>query len=117
TYRKNREPGATPYRASASSDAGPSGLGPKTGSAPSPTTRTRSPGSLNHANRSRRAASETVTTRSAQRTAACSFNAHATRPARVGNTNSGRARASVSCNVTTTLGTPQTGKKLYDAGK
>ena len=80
-------------------------------------TRMRSAFSRNQEATSRRDASETVTTRSAHRTARCSFNRHASRPAVVGKTSSGCARASVSCSVTTTLGTFQQGKKLYDAGK
>ena len=59
-----------------------------------------------------RDASETVTIRSAQRAAAASLSRHASRPLKLGKTSSGWVSGSVSCMVTTSLGTFQTGKKL-----
>ena len=61
---------------------------------------------------SRREASETVTIRSASRTAAVSLSRQASRPLRLGKTSSGCESGSVSCIVTTSFPTFQTGKKL-----
>ena len=91
---------------------GSSARGPKIGSGPSVMTRILGSARPSQSSIARREAWETVTIRSAQCAATASLSRQAIRPLSRGKTSSGWESGRVSCMVTTSLPTFQTGKKL-----